>query len=77
MAKGSRSPGFHVGSSGSPFHTEYYGDRGIMTGPGGAPSIRSPRVGPGTLGRKVAMEWNRGARGGSSSGRNDSGDSEN
>ncbi len=69
--------GFHKGSSGSPFHTEYYGPRGIETGPGGEPSERSPRVGPGTLGRKVAMEWNRGARGGSSAGRKDSGDGEN
>ena len=62
-----RGPGFHVGASGSPFSTEYYGDRGIMTGPGGEPSERSPRVGPGTLGRRVMSEWNRGAQGGSGS----------
>jgi hypothetical protein len=68
--------GFHKGSSGSPFHTEYYANEGAETGPGGKPSERSPRVGPGTLGRKVMMEWNRGARGGVSAGNKRSGDSD-
>lgn len=64
--------GFHKGSSGSPFHTEYYGPTGIDMGPGGKPSDPAPRVGSGVLGRKVSAEWNRGPRGGSMSSRRDS-----
>ena len=76
-ARGTKGPGFRVGWSGSPFQTEYQGDRGIMTGPGGEPSERAPRVGPGTMGKRVMYEWNRGAQGGAgSNGRKNSGDSE-
>ena len=52
-------PGFHKGSSGSPFHTEYYGNAGIETGPGGKPSERGPSIGSGVLGRRVEMEVDR------------------
>lgn len=51
--------GFHKGSSGSPFHTEYYGNEGIETGPGGKPSEGGPRVGAGVEGRRVTMEVDR------------------
>jgi hypothetical protein len=55
--------GFHKGSSGSPFQTEYYGTEGIDTGPGGKPSEEMPRIGAGVLGRRVQPEMSRTMRG--------------
>jgi hypothetical protein len=45
--------GFHKGSSGSPFQTEYYANEGYE-----ARSVadRGPRIGAGALGRRVTME---------------------
>lgn len=59
--------GFHKGSSGSPFQTEYYGNEGIDMGPGGKPSDEMPRIGAGALGRKVQTEMTRTKRGSSMS----------
>lgn len=60
--------GFHKGSSGSPFQTEYYGNQGMDTGPGGKPSDEMPRVGAGVMGKRVGTEWTRGKKGGNSTG---------